>query len=44
MEHGDISITPLVLDVTDHGELEQLRAEHPLDPDEATGTDTEAAR
>lgn len=35
MEHGDISITPLVLDVTDHGELERLRAEHPLDPEAA---------
>lgn len=43
MEHGDISITPLVLDVTDHRELEQLRAEHPLDPDDPDGTDVGAA-
>lgn len=33
MEHGDISITPLVLDVTDHDELERLRASRPLDAD-----------
>jgi 5'-nucleotidase len=32
-ERGDISITPLGIDLTDHGEFERLRAERPIDPD-----------
>jgi 5'-nucleotidase len=32
VEHGDISITPLIIDVTNHEKLERLRAQHPLDP------------
>jgi 5'-nucleotidase len=30
VEHGYISITPLLLDLTDHAQLEQLQEHHPL--------------
>jgi 5'-nucleotidase len=33
MEHGEISITPLVLDVTDHDALERLQARRPFGGD-----------
>lgn len=47
LENGYVSITPLRLDLTDHGELERLRTDHPFQPeltsDEARPSEREAA-